>query len=68
MFYPAALAAFDELTSGDATAVLQAVPEPARGAGLSKTQIAAALRRGRRTRRISERAAVVQPALRAPQL
>jgi transposase len=45
-FYPAALAAFDDLTSGDATAVLQAAPEPRLGAGLSKTQIAAALRRG----------------------
>src|SRR5215472_3116140 len=43
-FYPAALAAFDDLTSGDATAVLAAAPEPARGAALSKTQLAAALR------------------------
>jgi transposase len=67
-FYPAALAAFDDLTSGDATAVLQAAPEPRLGAGLSKTQIAAALRRGGRTRRISERAAAIQAALRSPQL
>jgi transposase len=67
-FYPAALAALDDLTSGDATAVLQAAPEPRLGAGLSKTQIAAALRRGGRTRRIDQRAAVIQEALRAPQL
>jgi transposase len=67
-FYPAALAAFDDLTSGDATAVLQAAPEPRLGAALSKTQIAAALRRGGRTRGIDQRAAVIQAALRAPQL
>jgi transposase len=45
-FCPAALAAFDDLTSGEALAVLRAAPEPVPGAGLSKTQIAAALRRG----------------------
>ena len=67
-FYPAALAAFDDLTSGEATAILQAAPEPAVGAGLSETQIAAALRRGGRTRRIDERAAAIQEVLRAPQL
>ena len=42
-FYPAALAAFDDLTSGEALAVLRAAPEPVLGAGLSKTQIAAAM-------------------------
>jgi Transposase/Transposase IS116/IS110/IS902 family len=67
-FYPAALAAFDDLTSGDAIEVLRAAPEPARGAALSRAQITAALRRGGRQRRISERAAVIQAALRAPQL
>jgi transposase len=67
-FYPAALAAFDDLTSGDATAVLQAAPEPRLGAGLSKTQIAAALRRGGRIRGIDQRAAQIQAVLRAPQL
>jgi transposase len=41
-FYPAALAAFDDLTSAEALAVLQAAPGPTLGAGLSKTQIAAA--------------------------
>ena len=67
-FYPAALAAFGDLTSGDELAVLQAAPEPRLGAGLPKTQIAAALRRGGRTRGIDRRAAVIQEALRAPQL
>ena len=67
-FYPAALAAFDNLTSGDALAVLQAAPGPAAGAGMSKTQIAAALRRGGRTRGVDQRAAAIQAALRAPQL
>jgi transposase len=67
-FYPAALAAFDDLTSGDALAVLRAAPSPAAGAALSKSQIGAALRRGGRQRGITARAAAVQEALRAPQL
>jgi hypothetical protein len=67
-FYPAALAAFDDLTHGDAVAVLKTAPQPARGAALSRTQITAALRRGGRTRRLPERTAAVQAALRAPQL
>ena len=67
-FYPAALAAFDDLTSADAISVLKAAPQPALGAALSRTQITAALRRGGRTRRLAERAAAVQSALRAPQL
>ena len=66
-FYPAALAAFDDLTSGGAVQVLRAAPEPARGAALSRSQIAAALRRGGRQRRIDQRAAEIQAALRAPQ-
>jgi hypothetical protein len=67
-FYPAALAAFDDLTSADAIQVLRAAPTPAAGAALSKSQIAAALRRGGRQRRITERTAAIQAALRAPQL
>jgi hypothetical protein len=65
-FYPAALVAFDDLTSGDGVEVLRAAPEPARGAALSRAQIAAALRRGGRRRRIAERGAAIQAALRAP--
>jgi transposase len=67
-FYPAALAAFDDLTSGDAIAVLKIAPQPARGAALSRTQITAALRRGGRTRYLPARAAAIQAALRSPQL
>ena len=47
-FYPAALAASDDLTSGDAVEVLRAAPAPALGAALSRPKIAAALRRGGR--------------------
>ena len=67
-FYPAALAAFDDLTSSDALMVLKAAPQPALGAALSRAQITAALRRGGRTRRLAERTAAVQAALRASQL
>ena len=67
-FYPAALAAFDDLTSAEACEVLRLAPGPALGAALSKAQITAALRRAGRVRRLPERAAQVQAALRAPQL
>jgi transposase len=67
-FYPAALAAFEDLASPDAVAVLKMAPQPALGAALSRAQITAALRRGGRTRRLTERTAAIQAALRAPQL
>jgi hypothetical protein len=67
-FYPAALMAFDDLASGDATEVLKIAPSPSLGATLSLSKIASALRRGGRQRRIEERAAEIQAALRAPQL
>jgi hypothetical protein len=67
-FYPAALVAFEDLASGDAVEVLRVAPTPAQGAALSRTKIAAALRRGGRQRRVSERAAEIAAALRAPQL
>ena len=67
-FYPAALAAFEDLTSGDAVEVLRAAPAPALGAALSRPKIAAALRRGGRQRRVDARAGQIQAALRAPQL
>lgn len=47
-FYLVALQAFDELTHPDALAVLAIAPSPARGRGLSRSKIAAALRRGGR--------------------
>ena len=67
-FYPAALVAFDDLTSTDALEVLRVAPTPELGRGLSASKIAAALRRGGRQRRIDERASEIQAALRAPQL
>ena len=67
-FYPAALAAFDDLASPDALAVLRIAPAPGPGAALSRPQIAAALRRGGRQRRIDERAAAIRDALRSEQL
>ena len=67
-FYPAALVAFDDLASGDALEVLRMAPTPELGRTLSLSKIAAALRRGGRQRRIEERAAEVQSALRSEQL
>ncbi len=67
-FYPGALQAFDDLSSGDAIAVLRIAPTPALGRGLSRSKIAAALRRGGRQRRVEERAAEIQTALRTEQL
>jgi hypothetical protein len=67
-FYPAALAAFDDLTSAEALQVLRLAPEPALGAALSRAQIAAALHRSGRTRHLTERTTAIQTALRAPQL
>ena len=67
-FYPAALAAFDDLASSDALEVLKVAPTPTLGAGLSRAKIAAALRRGGRQRRLEERAVEIQTALRSPQL
>jgi transposase len=67
-FFPAALAAFDDLASGDALAVLAIASTPARGRALSRSKIAAALRHGGRQRRVDERAIEIQTALRSEQL
>jgi transposase len=67
-FYPAALTAFDELAGRDALAVLAIAPTPAAGRGLSRSKIAAALRRGGRQRRVDQRAVEIQTALRGEQL
>jgi transposase len=66
-YYPAALAAFDDLDHSDALAVLGRAPTPAAGQRLSKSAIAAALRRGGRKRSIDARAAEIHTALRSPQ-
>jgi len=67
-FYPAALDAFEELGHRDALAVLALAPTPEQGRALSTTEIAAALRAGGRQRRVEERAAKIQAALRTEQL
>lgn len=71
-YYPAFLDAFinrkDFLTSADARAVLAIAPTPAAAAKLTKTRIAAALRRGGRKRGVDDLAAQLHEALRVPHL
>jgi hypothetical protein len=67
-FYPAALEAFDDLTHPDAVAVLSIAPTPERGKHLSRSKIAAALRRGGRRLNIDRRAEAIQAALRTEHL
>jgi transposase len=67
-FYPAALDAFVELAHPDALAVLAVAPTPERGRGLSRSSIAAALRRGGRQRRVEERTAEIHAAFHTDQL
>jgi transposase len=68
-FYPAALEAFGtDLACADALAVLGRAPTPARARALSRTQLAAALRRGGRQRGVERRASEIQSALRGAQL
>ena len=67
-FYPSALSCFDDLGSGDARAVLAIAPTPTLGRALSRSKIASALRRSGRQRRIEERTAEIQAALRSAQL
>ena len=68
-FSPGALSTFaGDLGGGDALAVLQLAPTPALGRGLSRAKLAATLRRAGRQRRVQDRVAELQAALRAPQL
>jgi transposase len=66
-FFPAALEAFPDLDAPDALELLRRAPDPDRAARLSKSQIAAALRRANR-RDIDAKAARIQQILRADQL
>jgi hypothetical protein len=66
-FFPAALEAFDDLDEPDALELLGRAPDPDRAAALSRTQIAAALRRANR-RDIDAKAARLQEVFRAAQL
>jgi transposase len=67
-FYPAALEAFEDLSSSDSLTVLGIAPTPQQGRRLSKTRIASALRRGGRQRRLDERATEIHTALRTEHL
>jgi hypothetical protein len=67
-YYPASLAAFSDLTSGDALEVLTIAATPVQGRSLSRSKIAAALRRGGRQLNVDIRAERIQAALRAEQL
>ena len=67
-FYPGALAAFDDLGSADAIAILELASTPSRGRALSRAKIASALRRAGRERNLETKAAQIQTQLRRPQL
>ena len=66
-YFPAALEAFEDLAASDTLELLSKAPDPGAAARLSISQISAALRRARR-RKIEEKAAVIQSALRAEHL
>jgi transposase len=61
-FFPAAVAAFDDLTAPDALELLAAAPDPASAAGLQTSKIIAALKRASR-HRVADKAAELQAAL-----
>ena len=63
-YFPAALEAFEDLDHPDALAVLAIAPTPEQARRLSRSKIAAALRRGGRQRNIGRRAEHIQAALR----
>src|SRR3954470_2147305 len=66
-FFPAALEAFADLTAADALELLAAAPDPDRAARLSRSKIAAALKRARR-RDVQGKAEALQAVLRSAQL
>ncbi|MFQ5557194.1 MAG: IS110 family transposase, partial [Acidimicrobiales bacterium] len=67
-FFPAALAAFDDLAHRDAVSVLAKAPHPDQARQLSISQIRSALKKGGRQRNLDTRATEIQQALRSPQL
>ena len=67
-YYPAALAAFEDLAHGDALGVLDRAPSPIQGARLPLTAIQSALKRGGRQRNIAARARQIAAALHTQQL
>jgi transposase len=61
-YFPAALAAFDDLTRADTLELLAMAPDPASAAKLTLEQISAALRRARR-RNVADKALAIQVAM-----
>nr|WP_268952047.1 IS110 family transposase [Saccharopolyspora elongata] len=66
-YFPAALAAFDDLDAADTLELLAKAPTPAQAARLTLAQISAVLKRARR-RNVAEKATAIQAALRAEHL
>ncbi len=66
-YFPAALAAFEDLDAADALELLAKAPDPARAAKLTRAQVSAALKRARR-RDIPAKATAILAALRSAQL
>ncbi len=66
-YFPAALAAFEDLDAPDALELLAKAPDPARAAKLTRAQVSAALKRARR-RDIPGKATAIMAALRGAQL
>jgi transposase len=67
-FYPAALAAFDDLASRDALAVLAVAPTPEQGRTLTAADLEQVLRAAGRQRHLATRAEQIHTALHADQL
>jgi hypothetical protein len=66
-YFPAALAAFADLSAQDTLELLARAPDPQAAARLPKAQITAALKRARRCH-VADKAAAIAATLRAPQL
>jgi transposase len=66
-YFPAALAAFDDLAVPDALELLGKAPDPERAARLTRAQVSAALKRARR-HHIADKADAILAALRGEQL
>ena len=66
-YFPAALAAFEDLDAPDALELLAKAPDPARAAKLTRAQVSAALKRACR-RDIPGKATAIMAALRSDQL
>jgi hypothetical protein len=66
-YFPAAVAAFEDLDASDALELLGKAPDPARAARLTRAQVSAVLKRAGRYK-VAERTDAILAALRSPQL